>query len=97
LGIFVTNVCVHYFAGYIQRNVKYRKIGLIGYDLIDRNIDYLKVNLIDFLISQKPDRQGYEGIYTLYRYVVLKEKIQKNVTMPIDIIIKDNVLYYEKS
>ncbi|MBN1523690.1 MAG: LacI family DNA-binding transcriptional regulator [Spirochaetales bacterium] len=94
-GIFVTNVCTHYVASFIQNHQQYgKKVSLIGYDLIQENIDFLKVNMIDFLISQKPERQGYEGIYTLYRTVVLKEKCPKNILMPIDIITKENVSYY---
>ncbi|MBN2534740.1 MAG: LacI family DNA-binding transcriptional regulator [Spirochaetales bacterium] len=93
-GIFVTNVSTHYLAEYIKQNVKNRKVFLIGYDLIDKNVRYLEEGVIDFLISQKPYRQGYEGIYTLYRHVVLHEPCKKNIMLPIDIITKENVRYY---
>ena len=38
--------------------------------------------------------QGYQGIYTLYNKVVLNEKVQQKIMMPIDIIMKENIDYY---
>jgi LacI family transcriptional regulator len=96
-GIFVANVATHYIAEYLQKYYRHKKIFLIGYDLIEKNIAFLKVNIINFLISQKPERQGYEGIYALYRHIALKEKCSKNILMPIDIITKENVIYYESN
>jgi LacI family transcriptional regulator len=93
-GIFVTNASTHYIAKYIKSSSLDKKIHLIGYDLIDNNIRYLKEGVIDFLISQKPEHQGYQGIYTLYRSVVLKEKVNKKIMMPIDIITRENIKYY---
>ncbi len=92
-GIFVTNASTHYIAKHLKSSMK-RKICLIGYDLIDKNIVYLKEGIIDFLISQKPEHQGYQGIYTLYRSTVLKEKVNKKNIMPIDIVTKENIKYY---
>jgi LacI family transcriptional regulator len=93
-GIFVTNVSTHHIAEYVQANVKDKKIFLIGYDLIEENLRFLNSGVIDFLISQKPEKQGYEGIYALYRHVVLHEPINARIMMPIDIITKENVAYY---
>ena len=45
--------------------------------------------------SPKPARQGYEGLYALYRAVALKESCPKKINMPIDIITKDNVPFYD--
>jgi LacI family transcriptional regulator len=94
-GIFVANVAVHYVAEQLRKLGRDRKVFLIGYDLIEANTECLKAGVIDFLISQKPERQSYEGIYALYRSVALKEKCRKTIMMPIDIITKENVWYYE--
>ena len=91
-GIFVTNASTHYVAKKLKSLNK--KIYLIGYDLIDSNIHYLKEGAIDFLISQRPEHQGYQGIYSLYRSIVLREKVNKQIMMPIDIITKENIKYY---
>jgi len=93
-GIFVSNANTHPAAAYVQSRSACRKIHIIGYDLIDENVRYLRVGVIDFLISQQPERQGYEGIYTLYRYVVLKEPVPKKVMMQIDIVTSENVDFY---
>jgi len=49
---------------------------LIRYDLIAENMHCPKEGVIDFLINQRPEIQGYQGIYTLYRHVVLTEKVE---------------------
>jgi LacI family transcriptional regulator len=93
-GIFVTNASTHYIAKYIKLISIKHKISLIGYDLINKNVHYLKEGIIDFLISQKPEQQGYQSVYALYQTIVLKKKINKMVMMPIDIITKENINYY---
>lgn len=93
-GIFVTNANTHPAAAYVKSRSAAGKIHIIGYDLIDENVLYLREGVIDFLISQQPERQGYEGIYALYRHVVLKEPVSKQVTMQIDIVTSENVDFY---
>jgi hypothetical protein len=39
--------------------------------------------------------QGYEGIYCLYESVVLRETVKQRIMVPIDILTKDNVKYYQ--
>jgi len=89
-GIFVTNSSVHYAAEYIQKKKIKQKIHVIGYDLIEPIIPFLETGGIDFIIGQRPELQGYEGIYDLYRYVVVKRKVAKNTVIPLDIITKEN-------
>ena len=93
-GIFVTNANTHPAAAYVKSRSTAGKIHIIGYDLIDENVRYLREGLIDFLISQQPERQGYEGIIALFRHVVLKEPVLKKVMMQIDIVTSENVDYY---
>jgi LacI family transcriptional regulator len=93
-GIFVTNANTHPAAAYIKSRSAAGKVHIIGYDLIDENVLYLREGTIDFLISQQPERQGYEGIVALYRHVVLKEPVPKKVMMQIDIVTSDNVDFY---
>jgi LacI family transcriptional regulator len=93
-GIFVTNDSVHYMARYIEETFKGDKPHLIGYDLIKNNIAYLEKNIIDVLISQHSFTQGYQGIHTLFKTVVLRENVKNKIMMPIDIIIKENMEHY---
>jgi len=92
-GIFVTNASTHYIAKSLK-SLTNRKISLIGYDLIPKNIHFLKEGVIDFLISQRPEHQGFQSVIALYRSIVLKKKLQKQIMMPIDIITKENINYY---
>ncbi len=93
-GIFVTNANTHPAAAYIKSRSAGGKVHIIGYDLIDENVRYLREGVIDFLISQQPERQGYEGIIALFRHVVLKEPVLPKVMMQIDIVTSENVDYY---
>jgi LacI family transcriptional regulator len=93
-GIFVSNASTHKAAAFVQARAAAGRVHVIGYDLIDENVRYLREGVIDFLISQQPERQGHEGITTLYRHVVLKEAVPKKTTMQIDIITSENVDCY---
>jgi LacI family transcriptional regulator len=94
-GIFVTNAMTHKVAEWWKANSGKHKIILIGYDPIPRNVRLLKEKVIDFLISQQSERQGYEGIYALFRRVVLGERVKEKIMMQIDIITSENVDYYQ--
>ncbi|MBN2028841.1 substrate-binding domain-containing protein [bacterium] len=93
-GIFISNALTYCIAQVLEGKKLQKKIHVIGYDLIKENIEYMKKGEIDFLISQQSERQGYQGIYTLYRHVVLKESVPRKIMIPIDIITKENVDYY---
>ncbi|MDY6820913.1 MAG: substrate-binding domain-containing protein [Deferribacterota bacterium] len=91
-GIFFPTALTYMAAKSIEKVNK--KIYLIGYDLLEENKYYLKKGLIDFIIDQDPYKQGYEGIYSLYRYICLKESIKSKIFLPINIVIKENLEYF---
>ena len=93
-GVFVTNSSTHQIADYLLSRRLNRRIHVIGYDLVDENIRLLREGAIDFLISQRPGRQGYLGILALYRHVVLNEAVERTNMMPIDIITRENLAHY---
>jgi LacI family transcriptional regulator, galactose operon repressor len=93
-GIFVTYAATHQFAEYMNLKYPQQGIHVIGYDPVEENIRCLKSGVIDFLITQMPERQGYEGIYTLFKHVILNEKVEKKSLMPMHIVTKENVDYY---
>ncbi|MBN2102862.1 substrate-binding domain-containing protein [bacterium] len=95
-GIFTTNALAYKIVEYISENRPEKKYSLIGYDLTEKNKQYLKEGLIDFIINQKPEIQGYKGIYSLYRHIVLKEPVQSTVLMSLDIVTKENIAYYQE-
>lgn len=67
---------------------------LVGYDAIEGNINYLKEGRITHLIAQRPEVQGVNCIKALFRHLVLKEKNELINYMPIDILMKENIQYY---
>ena len=91
-GIFVTNCHSHYVVEYLKEKNIEKKLSLIGYDLTNENIKYLEEGLISFLINQKPEMQGYEGLFALYRHLALQQNCPGNITMPIEIITKENLV-----
>ena len=96
-GIFVTNALTYLIASFCESHCSKKNVKIIGYDLIKQNIDYLRSEVIDFLISQSPITQGYQGIYSLYRYLVLKQNVDDKIIMPIDIVTKENIDFYKYS
>lgn len=93
-GIFVTNASTHLAAEFLHSRLIPSDIYIIGYDLVEANTKYLKEGKIDCLISQQSEKQGYEGLYALYRHVVLKEKVPRKIMMQIDIVLPENIDYY---
>jgi LacI family transcriptional regulator len=94
-GVFVSNAWTHSIARHLRSHSRGKGVAIVGYDLVARNHEFLDQGLIDFLISQRPEMQGYEGIYCLYEHVVLRETVQRQIMVPIDILTRDNVKYYQ--
>lgn len=94
-GVFVTNG-VNIVMPIIEELGK-EKYKSIGYDLIDQNIQFLNTGALDFLISQKPGRQAYEGLKLFYDMFILKQLTEKNYFLPMDIVIKSNLKYFISS
>lgn len=93
-GVFVPNSRVHRVAAFLEEQ-GIESVRLIGYDLLPTNVDYLKKGTVDFLISQKPEEQGYRGIMALFNKVILKSDVREVQYIPIDILTKENIDYYE--
>lgn len=95
-GIFVSNAWTHPIARgiYANTNAKNRHICIVGYDLVPKNCQCVESGQISFLISQRPEMQGYEGVYCLYEHVVLRENVKSKIMVPIDILTRDNLKYY---
>ncbi len=95
IGIYMPNACSYQIAEYLIEHGLENKVFVIGYDLVQENVSHLENGTIDFLISQRSEMQGYESIFRLYKKVVLKEKIESHVLMPLDIVTKENLQFYK--
>jgi LacI family transcriptional regulator len=94
-GIFVTNSKAYLICRLIEKH-KIENIRLLGHDLLKWNVEYLKEGIIDYIISQKPEEQGFNAINKLFRNVVQKRPIQKTNYSSIDILTSENVDYYKE-
>jgi len=93
-GLFVTNSRVYKVARFLAETGRDR-VRLVGYDLLPGNIDFLKQGGIDFLLSQKPEEQAFQGLSSLYNLVVFKREPSPKQWLPIDIITSENLEYYQ--
>lgn len=90
--LFVTNSRVAAVANYLKEHQ--HDVLLVGYDFLKENIEYLNRGLIDFLICQKPVEQAYRGVMSLYQHLAFTATVEEIYLMPIDIITKENYVYY---
>jgi len=93
-GLFVTNSRVYKVAEYLAEKGA-MSVRLVGYDLLPESIRYLKRDYIDFLISQNPEEQAYKGLISLFNLLAFHRNPPEWQLMPIDIITRENLLYYE--
>ena len=70
-------------------------IKLIGYDTLDQNLKYLNRGKITYLINQNPSLMGYLGMIYLAKYLVFKTYPQQYNFLPLDVILPENVSYFQ--
>lgn len=92
-GIYVPSSKVHYVADILHSNNL--SVKLIGNDLIDNNAPYLSSGIIDYVIGQRPQDQGVLALEYLYRHLVTKQSVPQEYYLPLDIITKENIMYYK--
>lgn len=93
-AIFVTSSRVHLVAHYLESLGK-KDVLLMGYDFLSENVACLQKGSVDFLICQKPQEQAYRGIMALYQHLVMGAPVEKAHFMPIDILTRENYMYYK--
>lgn len=88
-GIFVTNSRSHIISPILKR----KNIFVVGFDMNIENIKGLKNDEINFIINQNPKHQGYAAIKGLYKFLTDQDDSELNLDIPIDIIVKENIMY----
>lgn len=94
-AVFIPNSRVFLFADFIEKR-GYKDYFVVGYDSIVKNIKHLKRGNISFLICQKPELQAYQAIMALFDHLLTGQEINGTHYSPIDIINKENMMYYIK-
>lgn len=90
----IFNSRAHLLGEYFKKRMSPYPFKLIGYDVIEANIRCLNEGYITHLIAQRPEVQGVNSIKALFRHLILKEKTPLINYMPIDILMKENIAYY---
>lgn len=67
------------------------KVSVVGFDLVEANKKALKNGIIDALIYQRPFEQGYLAMMQIYHSVVLQDKIENKMSIPIDVYFLENM------
>jgi len=93
-GLFVTNSRVYKVAEFLSKR-GIMNVRLVGYDLLPESVSYLKRDYIDFLISQKPEEQAFRGLSSLFYLVAFNREPESRILLPIDIITRENLHYYQ--
>ena len=91
-SVFVTNSKAYLVVEIIKKENK--EIAIVGYDLLKENLKFLKLGHIDFLIHQKPYRQGHQGLSYLAENLLFDKEIPSQKLLPIDIITSENAEYH---
>lgn len=73
-----------------------RDVQIMGYDMVGKNAFCLKQGSISFLIAQHAFMQGYNCVDTLFKAIVLKQKVDPVNYMPIELLTKENVNFYRR-
>ena len=71
-----------------------QQIPLVGYDLVPPNRQWMEQGRIDFLLTQRPEDQGYAGVNRLFRRIFFQESGPRVEHTPIDIVTPENLAYF---
>lgn len=66
----------------------------MGYGIIDRNLAGLRDGFISYLLSERPDKQGYLAIRAILEYALFGKRGERINHTPVDILIRENIDYY---
>jgi len=92
-ALFVTNSRV----SRVAQIVKDRSLDLLlaGYDFLPENVKHLNGDNLKFLVCQRPKEQGYLAVMALYKHFFNVGVVEATQYMPIDIITRENFMFYK--
>lgn len=94
-GVCVLNSRGYMVADFLAKNGR-NDISVVAFDLTEKNVQSLKNGDIFALICQRPERQGFLAVTTLLEYLLYrKTKKERHYLMPLDIILKENLPFYQ--
>jgi LacI family transcriptional regulator len=97
IGAIVLNSRVYELAAMLERLPAELRSGVVvaGFEAIAPNVEAMRRGAISLLISQRPELQGYDAVKALAGVILFGNRPASKVNfMPIDIIVPENVEYY---
>lgn len=92
-GAVVFNSRAYIIADYLENN-NISNFKLIGYGTNKKNIMHLKNDHITFIISERPEYQGYKSLKTTLDYLLYNKTYEVWNYTPIDILTKETIDFY---
>ncbi len=92
-GAVTFNSTCYILANYLRRSGRC-DVRLVGYDVIRRNREMLEAGAVTALVAQRPAAQGFHGVMALCDMLVSGSRGPSDNLMPIDIVLKENVQFY---
>lgn len=86
-----------HLVGEFLKRTNRRNIQIMGYDMVGKNAECLRNGCISFLIAQHGYMQGYNCVDALFRAVVLKTEVNPVNYMPIELLTRENVDFYQRT
>lgn len=86
-----------YLVGEFLLYTKRTDVKIMGYDMVPKNAECLRKGSISFLIAQHAFMQGFHCIDALVKSIVLKKEIKPVNYMPIELLTKENVDFYNRT
>lgn len=92
-GAVTFNSTCYILANYLRASGR-GGVRLVGYDVIPRNREMLEAGVVTALVAQRPAAQGYHGVMALCDMLVSGSRGPSDNLMPIDIVFRENVRFY---
>lgn len=95
-GALVLNSRIYELTGLLDKlpPLLRHRVVAAGFEAIAPNVETLRKGSVSFLISQRPELQGYDAVKALGNLLAYGQKPAKVNYMPIDILIPENIGYY---
>ena len=92
-GAVLFNSRSYVLASYLE-NRKIDGLKIIGCGVTDKNIEYLRKGYISFLLSERPEQQGFMSVQYILEHILYRQQSRTVKYTPVDILIKENLEYF---
>ena len=89
------NSTISIIAEFLNKNMPDYNIRLLGYDTVGKNVECLKKGTVDFIVAQHAKRQGYNCFRNMFSSSVLHAEQERDHYVAIELLMKENVDFYE--